>query len=144
MMSSMDPVFQRLGERRLAAVVMIGESSQAVPLARALLAGGISAMELTLRTDAALEGLKRIVAEVPEMMVGAGTILTDAQVGEVMKAGAAFGVAPGTNARILEASREAGLPFAPGIATPSDIETALEFGCRLLKFFPAEAMGGLE
>ena len=144
MMSSMDPVFQRLGERRLAAVVMIGESSQAVPLARALLAGGISAMELTLRTDAALEGLKRIVAEVPEMMVGAGTILTEAQVVEVMKAGAAFGVAPGTNARILEASREAGLPFAPGIATPSDIETALEFGCRLLKFFPAEAMGGLE
>ena len=144
MMNTMDPVFQSLGERRLAAVVTIGDSSQAVTLARALLAGGVSAMELTLRTDAALQGLQRIVEEVPEMMVGAGTILTEAQVGEVMEAGAAFGVAPGTNARILQASKEAGLPFAPGIATPSDIETALEFGCRVLKFFPAEGMGGLE
>ena len=144
MMPGMHPVFERLEASRLAAVVMIDREEYAVPLARALLAGGVSAMELTLRSEAALGGLRQVVAEVPEMLVGAGTILTEAQMGEVVEAGAAFGVAPGTNRRMLAACREAGFPFAPGIATPSDIETALEFGCRLLKFFPAEGMGGLE
>ena len=143
-MWGMHPVFERLQASRLAAVVMIEREEHAVPLARALVAGGVSAMELTLRSEAALGGLQRVVAEVPDMLVGAGTVVTEAQVDEVMDAGAAFAVAPGTNPRILEASREAGLPFAPGIATPSDIETALEFDCRLLKFFPAEGMGGLE
>ena len=144
MMPGMHPVFERLEASRLAAVVMIDREEHAVPLARALLAGGVSAMELTLRSEAALGGLRQVVAEVPEMLVGAGTILTEAQMDEVVEAGAAFGVAPGTNRRMLAACREAGFPFAPGIATPSDIETALEFGCRLLKFFPAEGMGGLE
>ena len=144
MIPGMHPVFERLEASRLAAVVMIDREEHAVPLARALLAGGVSAMELTLRSEAALGGLRQVVAEVPEMLVGAGTILTEAQMGEVVEAGAAFGVAPGTNRRMLAACMEAGFPFAPGIATPSDIETALEFGCRLLKFFPAEGMGGLE
>ena len=143
-MRGMHPVFERLQASRLAAVVMIEREEHAVPLARALVAGGVSAMELTLRSEAALGGLQRVVAEVPDMLVGAGTVVTEAQVDEVMDAGAAFAVAPGTNPRIHEASREAGLPFAPGIATPSEIETALEFDCRLLKFFPAEGMGGLE
>lgn len=140
----MHPVFRRLGECGLVAVVMIDSSAHAVPLARALLAGGVSAMELTLRSETALESLRRIVAEVPGMMVGAGTILSKEQVGEVLAAGADFGVAPGTNKKVLQAARDQGLPFAPGVATPSDIESALDFDCRVLKFFPAEAMGGLQ
>jgi len=144
MIPAMDPVFERLRESRLVAVVMIEDEADAVPLARALLAGGVTAMELALRTDVALEGLKQIVTEVPEMMAGAGTILKEEQVSAARDAGAAFGVAPGTNARILAAAKDAGFPFAPGIATPTDIELALEFGCRVLKFFPAEGMGGLK
>ena len=144
MMARMHPVFERLGESRLAAVVMIENEEHAVPLARALLAGGVTAMELTLRTDVALESLKQIGIEVPEMMVGAGTVLREEQVSAVRDAGAAFGVGPGTNRRILAAAKDAGFPFAPGIATPTDIELALEFGCRVLKFFPAEGMGGLK
>ncbi len=143
-MSSMDPVFERLRESRVVAVVMIEDEADAVPLARALLTGGITAMELALRTDGALGSLKQIATEVPEMMVGAGTILEEEQVAAAQDAGASFGVAPGTNVKILEAAKDAGFPFAPGIATPTDIESALGFGCRVLKFFPAEGMGGLE
>ncbi len=144
MMDRMHPVFERLGESRVVAVVMIEDEEHAVPLARALLAGGVSAMELTLRSDGALEGMKRIGSEVPEMILGAGTVLHEDQVPAVRAAGAVFGVAPGTNPRVLAAAQEIGLPFAPGIATPSDIELALESGCDVLKFFPAEGMGGLE
>ncbi|MCA9148815.1 MAG: bifunctional 4-hydroxy-2-oxoglutarate aldolase/2-dehydro-3-deoxy-phosphogluconate aldolase [Planctomycetales bacterium] len=125
------------------AVLVIDDADQAVPVARALLAGGVDAMELTLRTPAALEALRRIRAEVPEMLAGIGTILTVQQVDEVVAAGAAFGVSPGTNPRVINAARQQQLPFAPGIVTPSDIEQALELDCRLLKFFPAEPSGGL-
>ena len=137
------PVFQRIGEYGLVSVVMIDSPSHAVPLARALLAGGISAMELTLRSGTAVECLRRITAEVQGMIVGAGTVLSEEQVGEVLDAGASFGVAPGTNKKVLQAARDQGLPFAPGIAIPSDIELALDCDCRVLKFFPAEAVGGL-
>lgn len=125
------------------AVLMLDEADSAVPLARALLAGGVNCVELTLRTPAALEALRRIRGEVPEMQVGAGTVLTPAQVAEVKAAGAAFGVAPGMNPRVVAAARDAGLPFAPGVCTPTDIELALEQGCRVLKFFPSEPCGGL-
>jgi 2-dehydro-3-deoxyphosphogluconate aldolase/(4S)-4-hydroxy-2-oxoglutarate aldolase len=140
-----DPVIQKkISDCGVVAVLVIDDAQQAVPLARSLLAGGVNAMELTLRTDAALDALKAIRAEVPDMLAGIGTILTPAQVGQVVQAGAAFGVAPGCNRRVLEAAQAAGLSFAPGICTPSDIETALEFGCRVLKFFPAETCGGLK
>ena len=137
------PVFRQLGGCGIASVVTIDSPAHAVPLAKALLAGGISAMELTLRSAGALECLRRIVEEVPGMLAGAGTILSVSQVEEVLAAGAAFGVAPGTNINVLRAARDEGLPFAPGVATPSDIELALDFDCRVLKFFPAEAIGGL-
>ena len=143
MMLPMNPVFERLGEERIAAVVMIDDVAHAVPLAEALQAGGVNAMELTLRTDVAFDALKRIVIEVPRMLVGVGTILHPDQVREAYESGAAFGVSPGTSAKVLAAAREIGLPFAPGIATPTDIEAALEFDCRVLKFFPADGMGGL-
>lgn len=125
------------------AVLVVDRAEDAVPLAHALLAGGIDIMELTLRTPAALDALRRIVGEVPQMLAGMGTVITPAQVQEVAAAGAAFGVAPGTNPRVIRAAAQAGLPFAPGVATPSDIEQALECDCRLLKFFPAEPAGGL-
>lgn len=125
------------------AVLVVDRADDAAPLARALLDGGVGVMELTLRTPAALDALRVIRAEVPEMIAGVGTILTPAQVGEAVAAGAAFGVAPGFNRRVVEAACAAGLSFAPGIATPTDIESALECDCRLLKFFPCEASGGL-
>jgi len=128
----------------VAAVLIIDDAAHAVPLAKALLDGGISVMELTLRTPAALPALKEIRAAVPEMMAGAGTVLTPGQVQEVKDAGAAFAVSPGVNPRVLTAAKSCGLSFAPGIATPTDIELALEHNCRLLKFFPAEPMGGLK
>ena len=127
----------------IVAVLVVDDANDAVPLARALLAGGVNAIELTLRTPAALDALREIKTHVPEVIAGVGTILTVGQVEEVAEAGAAFGVAPGLNPRVLAAAREAGLSFAPGILTPSDIEQAVEHGSKLLKFFPAEPSGGL-
>lgn len=136
-------LFQRIERCGVIAVLVIDDAQHAVPLARALIAGGIDAMELTLRTPAALEALRRVRAEVPEMLAGIGTVLTPEQVGEVAKLKGAFAVAPGTNPRVIQAAREQGLPFMPGVATPSDVEAAIELGCRDLKFFPAESCGGL-
>lgn len=125
------------------AVLIVDREEDAVPLAQALLAGGVNTMELTLRTPAALAALRRIRAGVPAMLAGIGTILTPEQLRQAHDAGAAFGVSPGVNPRVLAAAQELAFSFAPGIVTPSDIETALEHGCRLLKFFPAEPSGGL-
>ncbi|MFO7937754.1 MAG: bifunctional 4-hydroxy-2-oxoglutarate aldolase/2-dehydro-3-deoxy-phosphogluconate aldolase [Kiritimatiellia bacterium] len=118
-------------------------AEKAVQLSKALIKGGIDIIELTLRTPTALEGLKRVCIEVPEMMVIAGTVLTPEQVMEVKKAGAHCAVAPGTNPRVVRAAQEAELPFAPGIVTPSELEAAIELGCRFVKFFPAGASGGI-
>jgi 2-dehydro-3-deoxyphosphogluconate aldolase/(4S)-4-hydroxy-2-oxoglutarate aldolase len=125
------------------AVLVIDNAEDAPAVADALLAGGVTAIELTLRTPTALESLAAIKKHAPQMLIGAGTVLAPEQVVQSRDTGADFAVAPGCNPRVLAASAEAGLPFAPGIATPSDIEAALEFGCRLLKFFPAEPSGGL-
>ena len=139
-----EKVMARMQRTGVLAVLVVDRVEDAVPLARALLAGGVDIMELTLRTPVAVEALRRIVAEVPEMLAGMGTVLTPEQVQEVKAAGAAFGVAPGMNPRVVRAAAEAGLPFAPGVVTPTDIEQAVECGCRLLKFFPAETSGGLK
>lgn len=144
MNSQFEPaLLQQMEESGVIAVLVLDNVQHAVPLARALLAGGVNAMELTLRTPAALDGLKAIRQEVPEMLAGIGTVLTQDQVRAVRDAGAAFGVAPGTNARVIRCAQECGLPFAPGVATPSDVELAIELGCRDLKFFPAEPLGGM-
>lgn len=145
----MDTVFgdarsKALRAKGIIAVMVIEDAADAVPIARALVDEGITAMELTLRTPAAMEALKRIVAEVPQMQAGVGTILTPVQVLEVKVAGADFGVAPGFNRRVVEKAIAEKLPFAPGISTASDIEAAVELGCNVLKFFPAEPMGGLK
>jgi 2-dehydro-3-deoxyphosphogluconate aldolase/(4S)-4-hydroxy-2-oxoglutarate aldolase len=136
-------VFAKLESAGVLAVLMIDNVADAAPLAEALLEGGVQAMELTLRTEAAIGALREIKKHSPEMLVGIGTILTPEQVKQVSDEGAAFGVSPGMNARVAQAAVDCGLPFAPGIVTPSDVEIALEFGFRRLKFFPAEASGGL-
>lgn len=137
-------VFAKLQKSAIIAVLILDRVEDAVPLAEALLEGGVDAMELTLRTPAAIGALREIREKVPGMLAGIGTILTPDQVREVVDAGGAFGVSPGTNPRVIEAALAADLPFAPGICTPSDIERALEYDRKLLKFFPAEPCGGLK
>lgn len=134
----------RLFGNGVVAVLVVDDADDAIPLAQSLLAGGISAMELTLRTPAGLEALRRISDHVPDMLAGAGTVLKPEQLQEVQNAGAAFAVAPGMNPRVVAEAVKLGLSFAPGICTPSDIEQALEFDCQYLKFFPCEASGGLD
>ena len=120
-------VFGRLERAGIAAVLIIDHEEDAEPIAAALLAGGVNAMELTLRTPAAFGALRRITRAFPEMLAGIGTILTPDQVTQAVECGAAFGVAPGMSPRIVEKALAAGLPFAPGICTPSDIERALDY-----------------
>ncbi len=134
---------QKIYRSGVIAVLVIDDAENAVPLAYALLDGGVTAMELTLRTKAAFEALIQIKKHVPEMTPGIGTILTPEQVKSVCEGGATFGVSPGLNPRVIKAAAQNQLPFAPGIATPSDIEAAIELGCQTLKFFPAEPSGGL-
>jgi 2-dehydro-3-deoxyphosphogluconate aldolase/(4S)-4-hydroxy-2-oxoglutarate aldolase len=138
-----DSLLNTIHDNGVIAVLVIDRAEDAVPLAQALLKGNVNIMELTLRTPAAIDALKEIKANVPEMVVGIGTILNPDQVRQVDEAGAVFGVAPGLNPNVVQAAQKAGLPFYPGVATPSDIEKAVEMGCRTLKFFPAEACGGL-
>lgn len=133
----------RLHRTGVIAVLILDDANDAVPVANALMAGGVDCIELTLRTDAAMESLKRIRAEVPEMVVGVGTILTPKQANDVKAGGAAFGVAPGMNPRVVSEAARIGLPFSPGVCTPTDFELAIEQGCRVLKFFPSEPCGGL-
>ncbi len=132
-----------IAELGVVAVLVIDQLRDAVPVAESLAAGGVRAIELTLRTPVALECVQQIRAAVPEMLVGVGTILTTQQVEQVVQAGAAFGVAPGMNPQTVDAARLAGLSFAPGVCTPTDIELAVQSGCTLLKFFPCEPCGGL-
>lgn len=123
-------------------VVVLKDAAQAVPLARALLAGGVPIIELTLRTPAGLEAIRRIAAEVPEILVGAGTILTGEQAEASAKAGAQFLVSPGSTPALLDAMDDTGLPYLPGTATVSEMLAVAERGITELKFFPAEAAGG--
>lgn len=137
-------VFDRLNGAGVVAVLVVDREEDGSPVAEALMSGGVTAMELTLRTPAALGALRGIRRDVPGMLAGIGTVLRTDQVTAVREAGGAFGVSPGINPRVVEAALAAGLPFAPGICTPSDIERALEFDRQVLKFFPAEASGGLK
>ena len=123
-------------------VVVVDSVSQAVPIARALVAGGLPVIELTLRTPVALDAIRAIADEVPEILVGAGTIVTPGQASEALDAGAEFLVSPGTTPDLLDAMSGTGLPFLPGTATVSEVLTVLEAGFTEMKFFPAEASGG--
>ncbi|MFD6322712.1 bifunctional 4-hydroxy-2-oxoglutarate aldolase/2-dehydro-3-deoxy-phosphogluconate aldolase [Streptomyces sp. NPDC058442] len=123
-------------------VVVVEDAADAVPLARALVAGGLPAIEVTLRTPAALDAVRAIAAEVPDAVVGAGTVITPGQVGEVVAAGVRFLVSPGWTDGLLESMRASGVPFLPGVSTVSEVVALLERGVREMKFFPAQAAGG--
>jgi len=137
-----DPLAERLARSGVVAVVTVENPDDAGPIARALLAGGVGAIELTFRTARAAEAIRRIRAEVPEIRAGAGTRLNRAHVEAAIEVGAEFGVAPGCNPSTIAAARDCGLPFAPGVMTPTDMEIALEHGCRVLKYFPASNLAG--
>ena len=133
----------RLRAIRIVPVITIDDPDDAVPLARALHEGGLSCAEITFRTPRALEALRRITAEAPELFVGAGTVLTTTQAETAADAGAQFIVAPGFNRRVVDYCLDRGMHVYPGVATPTEVEAALETGLTTLKFFPAEPMGGL-
>ncbi|MGW2841256.1 bifunctional 4-hydroxy-2-oxoglutarate aldolase/2-dehydro-3-deoxy-phosphogluconate aldolase [Streptomyces sp. NPDC001493] len=123
-------------------VVVLEDAADAVPLARALVAGGLPAIEVTLRTPAALEAIAAIAREVPGAVVGAGTVISAANVTETVAAGARFLVSPGWTDTLLAAMRASGLPFLPGVSSASEVVALLERGVTDMKFFPAEAAGG--
>jgi 2-dehydro-3-deoxyphosphogluconate aldolase/(4S)-4-hydroxy-2-oxoglutarate aldolase len=136
-------IFDKLDETGIAAVVILDKLEHTRPLVESLLLGGVNAIELTLRTPAALDAAKIIKADYPEMMLGFGTVINLDQVKAIVDIGADFAFAPGCNPRIIDAAQKNGLPFVPGVMTPTDIEMALELGCRILKYFPAETSGGM-
>ncbi|HEV2435140.1 MAG TPA: bifunctional 4-hydroxy-2-oxoglutarate aldolase/2-dehydro-3-deoxy-phosphogluconate aldolase [Verrucomicrobiae bacterium] len=129
-------------KQRLMCITTIDRVDDTVPLARALLAGGLNVMEITFRTGAAAESIRRVRQEVPRMAIGAGTLLTADQVQQAAAAGAQFGVSPGLNEAVLTAAGKVQMPFFPGVMTPTEVDRALNLGCKYLKFFPAEPAGG--
>lgn len=139
-----EEVIAKVRKTPIIAVLVIDAAEDAVPLAKALMAGGVFATELTLRTPAAFEAIDRIRQELPEILLGVGTILNAEQVRAVKERGAAFGVAPGLNSSVVMAAKEFSLPFAPGVMTPTEIESAFALGCSVMKFSPAELVGGLK
>ncbi len=136
-------VLTRLGEARVLPVVELEGSEAALPLARALLAGGLPAVEITFRSEAAADSIEILRERIPEMLVGAGTVLDIEQVELAYRAGSHFVVTPGFNPAVVEACVETGLPVLPGVNNPTGVEQAMGFGLQAVKFFPAEASGGV-
>jgi len=129
-------------KQRLLCITSVDRAEDAVPLAEALLAGGLSVMEITFRTAAAAESIQRIRQKVPQMSIGAGTLLSPEQVQRAIDVGAQFGVSPGLNEMVLAAANKNRMPFFPGVMTPTEVDRALNLGWKHLKFFPAEPAGG--
>lgn len=130
-------------ETGIVPVVVIKDAKDAVPTAKALLKGGINFMEITFRTDAAAESIRLVADQVPEMHVGAGTVITIDQCKEAERAGAAFMVSPGFNREVVDYCIEKGIDIFPGVATPTEIMMGIECGLKVLKFFPAKIYGGI-
>ncbi len=137
-------MIDRILAKRIIPVIVLDSAEDAEPLAEALLEGGLDIMEITFRTEAAEESIRRIAKRFPEILLGAGTLLTADQVKRAKDAGAVFGLAPGVNPETVAVAKEVGLQFSPGVMTPSEVEQALSLDCKLLKFFPAEAAGGVK
>lgn len=133
-----------LGAGPVMPVAVIADAGLAAPLARALLSGGIRVIEITLRTPAALDAIRSVAREVPEVLVGAGTVITGRQLEEVGEAGGVFAISPGLTPALLESAGRGTIPLIPGIATVSELMTGLEHGYSHFKFFPAEAAGGVK
>lgn len=139
----MTKIFEALSRIGVVPVITIDRPQDAVPLARALLNGGIGCAEITFRTASAEEAIQRISGECHEMLVGAGTVLTVQQAEQAIRAGAQYIVAPGFDAAVVDWCQEHGVPVLPGVATPTEINMALARGVKLLKFFPSEEIGGV-
>ena len=139
----MHEVLNQISQIGIVPVIRIDDAEKAVPLAKALKAGGIPCAEVTFRTAQGEEAIRKIAAEMPEVLLGAGTVLTTQQVDKAIAAGAKFIVSPGFNPTVVSYCIEKGIPITPGCSTPSDIEKALEFGLDVVKFFPAEQAGGI-
>ena len=140
----MDKVLEQIQEIGIVPVVVLNDTKDAEPLAKALCDGGLACAEVTFRTAAAEESIRIMSEKFPDMLVGAGTVLTTEQVDRAVAAGAKFIVSPGLNPRIVKYCVDKGILITPGCANPSDIEQALEQGLEVVKFFPAEAAGGLK
>ena len=140
----MDKVLEQIQEIGIVPVVVLNDAKDAEPLAKALCDGGLACAEVTFRTAAAEESIRIMSEKFPDMLVGAGTVLTTEQVDRAAAAGAKFIVSPGLNPRIVKYCVDKGILITPGCANPSDIEQALEQGLEVVKFFPAEAAGGLK
>jgi len=131
-------------QQRLICVAVIDQPDDAVPLAEALLAGGLNCIEVTFRTATAAESIQRIRQQVPQIAIGAGTLLSAEQVQRAADAGAQFGVSPGLSESVLAEADQNDMPFFPGVMTPTEVGRALDLGCKHLKFFPAETAGGVK
>ncbi len=140
----MNEVLKKISNIGIVPVVVLDDAKDAEPLARALINGGLPCAEVTFRTAAAEESIKIMASKFPEMLVGAGTVLTTEQVDRAVNAGAKFIVSPGFNQNIVKYCQKKGVPMVPGVNNPSNIEAALELGLDTVKFFPAEASGGIE
>lgn len=139
----MSSLIQQLSEIKIIPVIQIDDAKLAVPLAKALFENGLPAAEVTFRTAAAAESIRRIKDACPDMLLGAGTILNAGQVDAAFDAGASFMVSPGLNPNTVKYCQDKGIPIVPGINNPSQVELGLELGLDFLKFFPAEASGGI-
>ena len=139
----MNKILQTLSNIGIVPVIAIDDANKAVPLAKALAAGGLPAAEVTFRTAAAEDAIKAIAKEVPEMLLGAGTVLTTDQADRAMAAGATFIVAPGYDPKVTQHVIDKGGIMVPGTATSGEMQQAMNQGCEVVKFFPAEASGGV-
>ena len=140
----MHTVLEELKKTGIIPVIKIDDAAKSVPLAKALISGGIPCAEITFRTAQGEEAMRRINQEVPDILLGAGTVLTTEQVDKAIAAGAKFIVSPGFNPKVVSYCIEKGIPIIPGCSCPTDIEQALKFGLEAVKFFPAEQAGGLD
>jgi 2-dehydro-3-deoxyphosphogluconate aldolase/(4S)-4-hydroxy-2-oxoglutarate aldolase len=136
-------IFEKLKKMRLVPVIAINDEEDAIPLGGALIRGGLPCAEITFRTDAAEESIKRLSKEYPEMLIAAGTVLTTEQADRAIGAGATFIVAPGFSRKVAEHCLKKNYAYAPGVMTPTEIEMALDLGITTVKFFPAELAGGI-
>ncbi len=136
-------IYHLIAELGVVPVIAINNVDEALPLADVLIDSGLPVIEITFRTVAAARVIELLVRERPRLLVGAGTVLTVENLQAAKEAGARFALAPGLNSELVQRARQAGLPFVPGVATPTEIDQALRLGCRTLKFFPASQMGGV-
>ncbi|MBQ9862023.1 MAG: bifunctional 4-hydroxy-2-oxoglutarate aldolase/2-dehydro-3-deoxy-phosphogluconate aldolase [Clostridia bacterium] len=140
----MKQLIEQIQNTAVIPVIKIDNVEDALPLAEALKKGGLCAAEITFRTDAAEESIRRIAEAYPDFLIAAGTVLTPEQADKAMAAGASFIVSPGTNPEVVKHCNDKGYPVIPGVCTPSEVEMAMSLGLTYLKFFPAEAAGGVK